>query len=165
MSTSEIQIENSVLWGSPVAVAIESGTLTVTNSVLDASGVAGRIYLFSAVSEAATDFHGDYNCYRVKNGALIAEQRLRVGGSLFYSDMPAWISAFAEDRHSMAQDPRFANEITGEVRNLSFEREFGQIIGRLDLLATFSTERYRRAAIDYVQGLVAAPFLAFLPVK
>lgn len=59
----------------------------------------------------------------------------------------------------------YANEITGEVRNLSFEREFGQIIGRLDLLAAFATERYRRAAIDYVQGLVAAPFLAFLPVK
>ena len=58
-----------------------------------------------------------------------------------------------------------ANEITGEARNLSFEREFGQIIGRLDLLATFTTERYRRAAIDYVQSLVAAPFLAFLPVK
>ena len=58
-----------------------------------------------------------------------------------------------------------ANELSGEVRNLSFEREFGQIIGRLDLLATFTTERYRRAAIDYVQSLVAAPFLAFLPVK
>ncbi len=58
-----------------------------------------------------------------------------------------------------------SNEIAGDTRNLSFEREFGKIIGRLDLLATYMTERYRRAGINYVQGLVAAPFLAFLPVK
>ncbi|MCP5258825.1 MAG: hypothetical protein H6928_12870 [Burkholderiaceae bacterium] len=58
-----------------------------------------------------------------------------------------------------------ANEIGPETRNLSFEREFGKIIGRLDLLATTMTERYRRAAISYLQGVVAAPLLAFLPVK
>ena len=58
-----------------------------------------------------------------------------------------------------------SNEISGDTRNLSFEREFGKIIGRLDLLASYMTERYRRAGINYVQGLVAAPFLAFLPVK
>jgi len=58
-----------------------------------------------------------------------------------------------------------ANEIGPDSRNLSFEREFGKIIGRLDLLAAYTTERYRRAAIGYVQGLVAAPLLAFLPVK
>ena len=58
-----------------------------------------------------------------------------------------------------------ANEIGGDQRNLSFEREFGKIIGRLDMLAAYMTERYRRAAINYVQGIVAAPILAFLPVK
>ena len=58
-----------------------------------------------------------------------------------------------------------ANEISADARNLGFEREFGKIIGRLDLLATYMTERYRRAAISYVQGLVMAPVLAFLPVK
>lgn len=58
-----------------------------------------------------------------------------------------------------------ANEITADHRNLSFEREFGKIIGRLDLLASTMTERYRRAAISYAQGLVLAPVLAFLPVK
>lgn len=58
-----------------------------------------------------------------------------------------------------------ANEIGPDARNLSFEREFGKIIGRLDLLASYMTERYRRAVIGYVQGLVAAPLLAFLPVR
>ena len=69
-------------------------------------------------------------------------------------------------RHGPAGRPLLlANEIAGDTRNLSFEREFGKIIGRLDLLAGYMTERYRRAGINYVQGLVAAPFLAFLPVK
>jgi hypothetical protein len=58
-----------------------------------------------------------------------------------------------------------ANEIGSDSRNLSFEREFGKIIGRLDLLASYMTERHRRAAISFAQGLVMAPVLAFLPVK
>ncbi|MDR2127822.1 MAG: hypothetical protein LBP52_01950 [Burkholderiaceae bacterium] len=58
-----------------------------------------------------------------------------------------------------------ANEIGPAGRNLSFEREFGKIIGRLDLLANYMTERYRRAVIGYVQSLLTAPLLAFLPVK
>ena len=69
-------------------------------------------------------------------------------------------------RHGPAGRPLLlANEIAGENRNLSFEREFGKVIGRLDLLASYMTERYRRAVIGYVQGLVAAPLLVFLPVK
>jgi hypothetical protein len=58
-----------------------------------------------------------------------------------------------------------ANEISADARNLGFEREFGKIIGRLDLLAATMTERYRRAAIGFAQGLIMAPALAFLPVK
>ncbi len=58
-----------------------------------------------------------------------------------------------------------ANEMHGEVRNLSFEREFGKIIGRLDLLAGYLTERFRRTAINYVQSLTFTPILGFLPVR
>mgnify|MGYP000405552350 CR=1 FL=1 len=56
-------------------------------------------------------------------------------------------------------------EINASQRNLSFEREFGKIIARLDLLAAFTTEKYRRAAISYVQGIVGGTFLQFLPVR
>ena len=68
-------------------------------------------------------------------------------------------------RDARGQPLLLANEIGPDARNLSFEREFGKIIGRLDLLASYMTERYRRAAIGYAQGLVAAPLLEFLPVK
>ena len=58
-----------------------------------------------------------------------------------------------------------ADEISPTDRNLSFEREFGKVIGRLDLLAEVLTEKYRRAVISYVQNLVGGTFLQFLPVR
>jgi hypothetical protein len=58
-----------------------------------------------------------------------------------------------------------SNHLEGDVRNLSFEREMGKIIGRLDLVASYATERYRRSVIGYGQGLLAGPFMQFLPVR
>lgn len=69
-------------------------------------------------------------------------------------------------RRTPAGEPLLlADEIGEQGRNLSFEREFGKIIGRLDLLAAYLTERYRRAAIGYVQSLLGGQFLQFLPVR
>lgn len=68
-------------------------------------------------------------------------------------------------RDAVGQPLLLANALGPDERNLSFEREFGKIIGRLDLLAAYMTERHRRAAIGWVQGWVAAPLLAFLPVR
>ena len=58
-----------------------------------------------------------------------------------------------------------SNQLDAQGQNLSFEREMGKIIGRLDLLAGYATERYRRSVIGYGQSLVAGPFLQFLPVR
>lgn len=78
-------------------------------------------------------------------------------------EIAAWILA---SRHSPAGVPLLlSDEIGSEARNLSFEREFGKIVGRLDLLAEFMTERYRRAGISYVQNLLGGSFLQFLPVR
>jgi hypothetical protein len=80
-------------------------------------------------------------------------------------DMEIALWLLATRRDAQGRPLLRANEIGLQERNLSFEREFGKIIGRLDLLANYMTERYRRAGIDYIQGLVMAPFLTFLPVK
>lgn len=74
-----------------------------------------------------------------------------------------WI--LASRRNTAGRPLLLADEIGPEARNLSFEREFGKIIGRLDLLAVFVTEKYRRAGINYVQNLLGASFLQFLPVR
>lgn len=71
----------------------------------------------------------------------------------------------AQRRNAQGQPLLLADEIGPQGRNLSFEREFGKIIARLDLLAAVATEKYRRAAISYVQGIVGGSFLQFLPVR
>lgn len=58
-----------------------------------------------------------------------------------------------------------SNHISEQERNLSFEREMGKVIARLDLVAGFGTERIRRAAIGFGQALVVGPLLPFLPVR
>ena len=78
-------------------------------------------------------------------------------------EVALWILNTRKD--ARGQPLLLANEIGPDSRNLSFEREFGKIIGRLDLLASYMTERYRRAVIGFMQGLAMAPVLAFLPVK
>ncbi len=68
-------------------------------------------------------------------------------------------------RNVSGQPLLLSDEINPGERNLSFEREFGKIIGRLDVLSEFLTEKYRRAGINYVQNLLGAPLLQFLPVR
>lgn len=68
-------------------------------------------------------------------------------------------------RNAGGQPLLLADEISERERNLSFEREFGKIIGRLDLLAVVLTEKTRRAVITYVQNLLGGTFLQFLPVR
>ena len=78
-------------------------------------------------------------------------------------EIAVWL--LSSRRNAAGQPLLLADEIAGPERNLSFEREFGKIIGRLDLLAEVVTEKYRRAVISYVQNLVGGTFLQFLPVR
>lgn len=71
----------------------------------------------------------------------------------------------SQRRNAAGQPLLWADEIGPQGRNLSFEREFGKLIARLDLVAVVVTEKYRRAAISYVQGIVGGTFLQFLPVR
>ncbi len=55
-----------------------------------------------------------------------------------------------------------SNETAGPVKNLSFEREFGKIIGNLDLLSKIIADKTSRTVVRVVQNLATA---LFLPVK
>ncbi|MFC7287921.1 hypothetical protein ACFQPC_07730 [Herminiimonas glaciei] len=68
-------------------------------------------------------------------------------------------------RNSSGKVLLLADDISENGRNLSFEREFGKVVGRLDLMAEFLTEKYRRAGITYMQNLIGGSFLQFLPVR
>ncbi|MBB4864999.1 hypothetical protein HNP46_003875 [Pseudomonas nitritireducens] len=80
-------------------------------------------------------------------------------------EVAAWLLASRSDEHG--QPLLLSNEISQAGRNLSFEREFGRMIGRLELLAQTSDESLRRSGINYVQGILAAPIIGlvqFIPL-
>lgn len=78
-------------------------------------------------------------------------------------EIAMWMLAQRKD--SDGQPLLVSNEISENGRNLSFEREFGTIIGRTDLVAAFVAEKYRRSVINYIQNLAGGQFLQFLPVE
>ncbi|MBD9515753.1 MULTISPECIES: hypothetical protein [unclassified Pseudomonas] len=81
-------------------------------------------------------------------------------------EVAAWLLASRTDEQG--QPLLLSNEISAAGRNLSFEREFGRMIGRLELLAQMTHESLRRSGINYVQGILAAPILGlvqFIPLN
>ena len=77
-------------------------------------------------------------------------------------EVAMWLLASRTD--AQGRPLLLSNEISTNGRNLSFEREFGRMLGRLELLARMNDEKYRRSAINYMQGLLGAPLLQFLPL-
>ena len=78
-------------------------------------------------------------------------------------EIAVWM--LAQRRDVNGQPLLLADEIGTQARNLSFEREFGKVVARLDLLAAVSAEKYRRAVVSYVQNLLGGTLLQFLPVR
>ena len=75
-------------------------------------------------------------------------------------EIAAWM--LSSRRDAQGRPLLLSNELGDGVANLSFEREFGRIIARLDLEASLQDESLRRIGINYVQGLL---FFNFLPVR
>lgn len=61
-----------------------------------------------------------------------------------------------------ADTPLLLSNEMGPIQNLSFEREFGRLIGSLDLLSRIVADKSNRTVVKVVQNLATA---AFLPIK
>jgi hypothetical protein len=59
-------------------------------------------------------------------------------------------------------EPLLLSNEAGPVRNLSFEREFGKVIGSLDVLSKIVAEKNNRTVIKVIQSMATA---VFLPIK
>jgi hypothetical protein len=55
-----------------------------------------------------------------------------------------------------------SNEINDEVANLSFEREFGKMIGRLDYFAYTLSEKTERVITRMIQNVTTGILLPFI---
>jgi hypothetical protein len=72
-------------------------------------------------------------------------------------EIAAWKLANAHDGRG---DPLLlSNDMAGEVRNLSFEREFGKMIAYQDVMAQIAAQRTNRMIRRVVQTLATAVFL------
>jgi hypothetical protein len=78
-------------------------------------------------------------------------------------EIAMWLLAQRKD--SRGQPLLLSNSLNDPSPNLSFERLFGGMIGRTDLVAEFTAEKYRRSVIDYAQSFFGGQFLQFLPVS
>jgi len=72
-------------------------------------------------------------------------------------EIAAWKLAHARD--AQGAPLILSNEIADDVRNLSFEREFGKMIGYQDVMAQIAAQRTNRAIRKVVQTLATAVFL------
>ncbi|MDQ3060044.1 MAG: hypothetical protein M3R45_11060 [Pseudomonadota bacterium] len=119
-----------------------------------------RVAAFTAASaDMLVTAHGGKTSLYLING-LDAQYIYNAARNI---DIAVWL--LASRRTASGQPLLLADDIAGAERNLSFEREFGKIIGRLDLLAEVASEKYRRAVISYVQNLVGGTFFQLLPVQ
>ena len=74
-------------------------------------------------------------------------------------EIAAWKLSTARDANGNLY--LLSNEISDKERNLSFEREFGKIIGRTDLYAIGLAEKSQRLISRIAQSLATAVFLPF----
>ncbi len=72
-------------------------------------------------------------------------------------EIAAWKLANARDARGDAL--LLSNEMTGDVRNLSFEREFGKMIAYQDVMAQIIAQRTNRTIRHVVQSVATAVFL------
>lgn len=75
-------------------------------------------------------------------------------------EVAAWMLATRRD--AQGAPLLLANTVSDDAVNLSFERLFGAIMGRVDLVANLLGENNRRIGIGYAQGLM---LFNFLPVR
>jgi len=99
------------------------------------------------------------------NGKVTFYAFSKLDGQRIYNaarDVEAADWMLATRRTASGEPLLLSNEMGKGPANLSFEREFGEIIGRLDLVASLLGENIRRIGIDYVQSLL---LFNFLPVR
>lgn len=74
-------------------------------------------------------------------------------------EIAAWKLSNARDQNGQLY--LLTNEMSESERNLSFEREFGKIIGRLDVYSITLAEKTQRLITRFAQNLATALFLPF----
>lgn len=171
---------NPVMWQRSGAASRDEAVRRVMTAIRDQQPLSplGQVKSTQALTTAfAPAFDGDragvlvyglgsmlVDAYggRLNQNLITGLDAQQLANASYNIEVAVWM--LSNKRGADGQLMLLSNEIGPNDRNLSFEREFGKIIGRLDLLAAATDEKYRRIVINYAQGMVGAPLLEFLPV-
>ncbi|MDR2450576.1 MAG: hypothetical protein LBE85_02140 [Candidatus Accumulibacter sp.] len=181
----KLYLRNPAMWRKRPARTLEAARQEVLDAIRkdlplpgleDAEGMA--VKGIAAVRRAFdADFSGDRaGAYVFGLGTMLFEawggriqlalihglDAQRLANAAHNVTVAAWM--LGERKDAAGRPLLLANEISAEGRNLSFEREHGKIIGRLDTLAAVIDEKYRRGIIAYLQNLAVGPLFQFVPV-
>ena len=92
-----------------------------------------------------------------REDAVLSHRQLRSAEALQLGadiEIAAWKLANARD--ARGEPLLLSNEIAGDARNLSFEREFGKMIAYQDVMAQIAAQRTNRIIRRVVQTLATA---------
>jgi hypothetical protein len=111
--------------------------------------VAGLGSMIQRAFNDKTDFyvHDDLDAQNLHNAARNVE-------------IAVW--KLAQSRTAQGELYLLSNETAGPVINLSYEREFGKMIGSLDVLSKIIADKNNRTVVKVVQSLATA---VFLPIR
>lgn len=131
--------------------------IEVISVAMDADYAGDRVAAYVlGLADMIISAHGDKTRFYISD-SIDAQKIFNAARNV---EIAAWM--LASRRDALGRPLLLSNEINDSFANLSFEREFGRIISRLDLVAELLDENLRRVGINYLQGLL---FFNFLPVR
>lgn len=131
--------------------------IEILSVALDPAYQGDRVFAFIyGLADMILTAHNDKSRFYVSDSL----DATRIYNAARNVEIAAWLLNSRRDEQGNAL--LLANEMSDDTANISFEREFGQLVGRLDLVANLLDENLRRVGINYAQGLF---FFSFLPVR
>lgn len=154
------QVMQAIIEEQPLADAPDHRSIGAMTLAFDPTYQGDRAgSLIYGLGTMLYDLYGE----RTEHYLLHGLDAQKLANASYNIEVAAWM--LSQKRNPDGSLMLISNELSEQGNNLTFEREFGKMIGRLDLLAVTMDEKYRRIGINYLQGLVGAPLLQFLPIS
>lgn len=148
---------NLIKSGAVPAELIGLNDIEILSVALDPAYAGDRVIAFTAgLANMIITAHGGRTRFYISNYV----EAQKIFNAARNVEIAGWLLSTRRDAEGNLL--LLSNSLGKGKTNLSFEREIGAIIGRLDLVAAMQDENLRRVGINYLQGLL---FFNFLPVR
>lgn len=132
-----VQCDGCVFWSNGIALQLQSGFLSLSNSVVAAFGANAVAYYLPV----EPTFFANYNCLYLRDGAVACYQH-EVPFPRIYTTLSRMSRDLGIDTHSLATDPLFANPAAGDFHLRSQGGRYNPVTG------TFTNDSVTSPLID-----------------